>query len=194
MTDPYQHPRAIAALFSAYPGRWGICGGWAIDLFLNRPTRVHKDVDVAVLRQDQAVLQEGLTRQGWTMEQAHAGRLSPWRGEWLALPVHTLWCRNTGHEPDFVEILFNESAGDQLLVRRDTSIRLELERAFVRSVSGIPILAPEVVLLYKAKDFNDEANRQDFTHTWPALNSRQRDWLRYGLEQLHPGHPWLKGC
>ena len=44
---------SIATLLTPLPITWGFCGGWAIDLFLNRITRSHKDVDIAILRTDQ---------------------------------------------------------------------------------------------------------------------------------------------
>ncbi len=48
--------RPINHLMADFPGRWGFCGGWAIDLFLARPTRAHKDIDLAILRRDQRTL------------------------------------------------------------------------------------------------------------------------------------------
>jgi hypothetical protein len=32
---------------------WGFCGSWAIDLFLGQESRPHKEIDAAVLRQNQ---------------------------------------------------------------------------------------------------------------------------------------------
>ena len=40
--------------------QWGVAGGWAIDLFLNKETRPHKDIEVAILRRDQLVIKEEL--------------------------------------------------------------------------------------------------------------------------------------
>ena len=39
-------------IFAEYDRPWAVCGGWGIDLFLNRVTRPHEDVDFAVLRKD----------------------------------------------------------------------------------------------------------------------------------------------
>jgi hypothetical protein len=41
-----------------FSGHWWIAGGWAVDLFLGEQTRVHDDVDVAVLRRDEHELVE----------------------------------------------------------------------------------------------------------------------------------------
>jgi hypothetical protein len=55
---------------------------------------------------------------------------------------------------------------------------------------GIPYLAPEIQLLYKAKASRpkDEA---DFARTLPALNKKSRQWLAQSLALIHPDHPWL---
>ncbi|MCL4541605.1 MAG: hypothetical protein M1396_04620 [Chloroflexi bacterium] len=45
--------RPVATLLTDFDRPWFIAGGWAIDLFLGRQTRAHKDVEIAVLRQDQ---------------------------------------------------------------------------------------------------------------------------------------------
>ena len=93
---------SIAALFTPLPIIWGFCGGWAIDLFLNRTTRPHKDVDIAILRGDQRVVFDFLRQKDWTLEQAVDGKLLTFpRDEFLLLPVHTIWCRNTLARPDF---------------------------------------------------------------------------------------------
>lgn len=42
---------------------WFVAGGWAIDLFLDRVTREHSDIEIAVLREDQLALQRHLV--GW---------------------------------------------------------------------------------------------------------------------------------
>ncbi|HKP75078.1 MAG TPA: hypothetical protein VJT67_06010, partial [Longimicrobiaceae bacterium] len=75
----------VAELLQALRVPWVIAGGWAIDLALGRATRTHGDVDVAVLRRDQAVLREDLP--GWEFEKVMDGKLVPWpAGEWLELP------------------------------------------------------------------------------------------------------------
>jgi len=49
-------PSDVGRLLSGLTCPWWICGGWALDLFLNSETRRHDDLDVAVLRRDQAEL------------------------------------------------------------------------------------------------------------------------------------------
>ena len=44
MSQILETGRALAA----YRASWAITGGWALDLSLNRPTRTHADIDVAI--------------------------------------------------------------------------------------------------------------------------------------------------
>ncbi len=170
---------------------WCVCGGWAIDLFINRLSRPHKDVDFAIWRRDQLALCAYLTGRGWTLKKAINGQRLPWtEGEFIELPVHTIHCRNPNAQPDFIEILFNEMNGHYFLFRRNQSIKQPLADAMVQLESGIRILAPEIVLLYKAKNFSDK-ERSDFEIALPFLDFERRAWLREALLTIHPGHEWL---
>ena len=184
---------AIAGLMAEFERPWVFCGGWAVHLFLgDRCRRQHKDVDIAVLRRDQLAVQSYLRERGWTLEVAHAGVLTPWaEGEYLELPRHGIWCRNPAHEPDFVEVLLNEGDDALFRFRKDPSITLPLERAFLCSSSGLPFIAPEIALLYKSGSIEVEENAADFRTALPALDAGRRTWLRKALAQWQPGHPWL---
>lgn len=182
---------SITTLLSPLSVTWGFCGGWAIDLFLNRITRPHKDVDIAILRTDQRLIFDFLRQRGWMLEQAVEKKLIPiHKDEILTPPVHEIWCRNSGTDPDFLEVLLNESEGDQFLFRRNRSIRCLLNQAFVISPSGFPILAPEIALLYKSKALSP-IGRSDFQAVLPLLDAPRRQWLAQALHKLSPGHEWL---
>lgn len=171
----------------------GILRGWAIDLFLNCITRQHKDVDIAVWRTDQKLVFDFLRQKGWTLELAEDGQLIPLpEDEYISLPFHTVWCRNTNYSPDFLEILLNEAEEDKFLFRRDPSIQCPRSQAFMMSQSGLPILAPEIALLYKSKSPSRPKNRADFQTALPALNTSQRQWLAQALYKLSPEHEWLE--
>lgn len=180
-------------LFDDYDRLWVVCGGWAIDLFLNRITRPHKDVDFAVLRKDQLIIQEYLLSRGWILEKAVSGELVPWQQcEWIDLPVHTIWCKNPKAFPDFIELLFNEVDSTDFLFRRDTSITLPIEKMILLSASGIPILAPEIVLLYKSVRPEDPSAVADFKNVLPQLFSGAWNLLVNASDQLYSDHVWLK--
>jgi hypothetical protein len=169
---------------------WVFCGGWAIDLFLGRQTRAHKDVDIAVGRRDQLALQAYLTARGWRLQVAHGGELRDWpAGEYLELPRHGIWCRHPAADPHFLEVLLDE-IDDSFRFRRDQTVTRALDEAFVQSPGGLPILAPEVVLLYKSRSPGPD-DWADFRAVLPALDAGRRDWLRNALARTVPGHPWL---
>lgn len=187
--DPFARVTEVGAFLAAFPRPWFISGGWAIDLFLNRVTRNHEDVDVAVFRRDQRELQTYLA--GWTVEKVVEGRCEPWRdGEWLNLPVHEIHARRAREAPGDIEFLLNETEDDHWVFRRDARVLRPISKAALRTASGVPFLAPAIVLLYKAKDptAKDEA---DFERVRPRLGFTRRLWLRGALETTYPGHPWL---
>jgi hypothetical protein len=190
--EAFREPLSAAYIMRNFSSAWCICGGWAIDLFVNRVSRSHKDIDIAIWRNDQLALRSYLIAQNWTLEQAVAGQLHPWLdGEFLKLPIHTIWCRNLKAHPNFIEILFNEIKNNYFLFRRALSITYPLERVIVESKQGIPILAPEIVLLYKAKDSLNERNQNDFEVALPYLDEDRCAWLKEALIALHPEHRWL---
>jgi hypothetical protein len=187
--DSFARVTEVAAFLADFPRPWFISGGWAIDLFLNRVTRDHEDVDIAIFRRDQRDLRTYLA--DWTLEKVAERRREPWReGEWLNLPVHEIHARRAGETPGEIEFLLNEAADDHWVFRRDTRVQRPISRATMRTASGIPFLAPVIVLLYKAKDptAKDEA---DFQRVRPRLRFTRRLWLRGALETCYPGHPWL---
>jgi len=170
---------------------WFVCGGWAIDLFLGRATREHKDVDIAVARSDQAEVRDYLAGRGWGLEKAVDGELSLWSdGEILAPPVHTIWCRNDAHDPAFVELLLNEIDGERFRFRRDETVTRERGRMSFKSDAGLPVLAPEIVLLYKSS--RPEENAPDFRNAVALLSEESRAWLKHALDKVSARHPWAE--
>lgn len=55
---------------------------------------------------------------------------------------------------------------------------------------GIPLLAPEVVLLFKAKLMRTW-DAADFDTAAAVMGLERRSWLTDALEQSHPGHEWI---
>lgn len=167
-----------------------VAGGWALDLFLGRTTRPHHDVDVAILRRDQAVIQGHLA--GWSLrwvEPRSGGHFHRWHpGEWLAHPVHEIH----GTHPDgaTIELLLNEAVGEMWRFRRDRRIQRPLSLIGRTTPQGIPYLVPEVVLLYKAQEYR-EADAADFAKVRDDLDEEQRSWLAHAIGAAHGDHPWL---
>jgi aminoglycoside-2''-adenylyltransferase len=191
MSD-FSAPHEVRSLLSHLPCPWGVAGGWAIDLFLDRVTREHQDIEVAIFREDQLILQEYLFLRGWSFEHVRNGGFHPWvRGERLVLPVHEIWCRSGSGSLTRLEVLLNERVGETFVFRRDFRIKAPIERAFLRSNSGIPILAPEIVLLYKSKRATENKEQIDFANTLEALDVKTRQWLFESIAESDPEHQWL---
>jgi hypothetical protein len=181
----------VAFLLAELQCPWFICGGWAIDLFLGRVTREHKDVDIAVARNDQFEIRNYLISRGWDLRKAINGELHRWiDDEWLELPIHNVWCEKSGCDTDFLEILFNEIDEREFRFRRDQSIKVPIEQMSFRTASGLSVLAPEIVLLYKSND--PEGNEGDFNNAAPLLSVSSRRWLSSALSKTEPGHSWLE--
>ena len=197
MSDPSLPIHEKMDLLSAFPHPWMFAGGWAMDLFLGKVARAHKDVDIAIFREHQLALQQYLS--GWHMYVANSGSLESWEhGKYLSLPLHTLWAYKPGStgagsvevEPD-IEFLLNERDGSHWIFRRNPRITRPLTLTCLRTVGGIPYLAPEIVLLYKSKDAR-ESDHADFDVTVGSLSEKQKTWLREALKQQSPGHGWLE--
>jgi aminoglycoside-2''-adenylyltransferase len=183
----------VAALFRGFERPWFVAGGWAVDFLLDRVTREHGDIDVAVLRDDQIAVR-GLFA-GWKAEKVvpapGGGTREVWpENEELTLPVHEVWFSREEGAPRELEVLLNELVDGAWRFRRDPRIELPLEMLGVRSARGLPVLAPEVVLLYKAKAPR-ATDEDDFAAMLPALTRARRRWLAGALQLCHPGHPWI---
>jgi hypothetical protein len=175
-----------AALMAGFGAPWGVAGGWAVDLYLGRPTRPHADLDLAILRGDQQRLHAHLA--GWTLRKAVDGTLLPWDpGERLAPPLHEVHGRSPEGEP--LELLLNDHDGADWTYRRHPLVRCPLAEVILPSPAGVPVLCPAVVLLYKSRSPR-EADTADFASLLPVLPARRRRWLRAALAAAHPGHPW----
>lgn len=181
----------VASLLRDLPCEWYVCGGWAVDLFLGRATRAHKDVDVSVARRNQLEVRDYMNARGWRLEKAHDGRLIPWEeGEFLSPPLHTVWCRSDAHEPDFVEFQLDEIDDERFAFRRDASVTLTRARMSFETPSGVPVLAPELVLLYKSSATEEYAD--DFRNSVGALGAQARAWLKDALLKVYVRHAWVE--
>jgi hypothetical protein len=175
-----------ARLLEGFPARWWIAGGLALDLHIGRSTRVHEDVDVAVLRDDQLALRRQLD--GWDLRIAHEGRLEPWtEGCRLELPRHGLWARRDPAGPWELELLLQEHDDTVWRYRRDPAVAVPIAEIGLSTRTGLPYLRPEIVLLFKSRAPR-ERDEADLEAVLPALDpparARLRDWLP-------PGHAWL---
>jgi hypothetical protein len=167
---------------------WAIAGGWAIDLWLGAQTREHHDVEVVVKRQDQLALRAGLVNE-WELRclDPPGSAWKPWGGERIDLPAFQLQARSPSCELD---IFLETTRDDYWRFRRNARIERPMSEFTTITAAGIPIVRPEVQLLYMAKS-SEPKNAHDFAVTRPRLDDQAASWLARSLALAHPGHPWL---
>ena len=178
---------AVVDRFAGAPFRWWMSGGRALALHLGRTWRDHDDTDVGILRTDVAAAVARLG--GWDVQVAAAGRLTPWTDRPLTAERHenNVWCRPGPDAPWALDLTLNDGDESAWVSRRDPSITRPWAATILRSEGGVPYLAPELQLLFKAKGHRPKDDL-DAATVIPALDPDRRRWL---AEHLDAGHPWL---
>ena len=167
---------------------WAIAGGWAIDLFIGGQTRPHADIDIQIDHADAGILHASLP--GWLLYAAH-GVLDLWEtGTPLPDEIHNLWCRRPGRSWEF-QLMLGPSTETEWVYRRDNRIRRPRGEEVVH-IDGLPVIAPEIQLLYKARLPTLPKDEHDFAQALPRMSPAQRQWLADNLAMLDDDHPWIE--
>ncbi|OBR68937.1 hypothetical protein A7K91_15020 [Paenibacillus oryzae] len=177
----------IASLMKDYNYPWAIAGGWAIDLYIGNITRDHEDIEIVIFRDDQKKLQDYLV--GWNFKKVSYGEIEPWQlGERLELPIHETYAEESDNK---LEVLLNESEGNDWVFRRDNRIRKPKSEIILQSLNGVRYLCPEIVLLYKSKNprYKDQ---EDFKNINKLIETERKEWLINSLKTLYVEHPWIE--
>ena len=194
----------LVSFLSGFREPWYVAGGWAIDLYLQQGRRTHKDVDIAVFRQDQLAIQKYFLDKGWRLWKyvGDSEALELWSpGAKLELPDRGVLAEPVDAELGNMDILFSEKKGQHWWYHRDRWITHPIKTVGIHSSLGIPFLSPEIVLLFKAHhlytdDSSSLRHRQtdedDFQAVHKVLSATRRAWLKRAIISLYPGHPWLK--
>jgi len=195
---------------------YAICGGHAIDLFLDVKTRPHKDLDVSIFQEDRDKIISYMLNKGWDIYE-------PYGTEYLhkinnienqkRLKLN-IWCVKpnnphyifTEHENNtydvifdnseqsklnYIEFLFNTQNDGKFLYSRNHNIGLNLDEAILQD-RGIPYIAPEMVLLYKSTAIDNFDYQLDFENASIKMNDKQLMWLKDSLQIMFPnGHKWI---
>ncbi|MFH9377718.1 nucleotidyltransferase domain-containing protein [Streptomyces anulatus] len=181
-------PGEVAHRLAGISTPWCVAAGWALDLFRGRQTRDHGDIEIAI---PEAGFPEVRDRfPGYVFDAAGSGRI--WEDappETLAA-VHQTWLRDPATGNYLLDVFREPHDGDTWICRRDETIRLPYSEIVHHTQEGIPYLAPELVLLFKAKHARPK-DRRDFDATVPHLTGAQRATLEKLLARVHPGHAWL---
>jgi hypothetical protein len=131
---------------------------------------------------------------GWKFVTPFKKRLESWPPFMrLELPRHQAHAHREG---DFIDFLLTEFTQGIWRYRREPVILRGAERMSLRSDSetGIPFLAPELVLLFKSKNTGStdrSKDEVDFENIYPLLDDERRAWLRWALIATNPSHPWI---
>ena len=215
MMQQNQIPEKLKDFMAESNFPWAVCGGFALDLFLGRNIRPHGDIDLCLLEKDREAAKEYALGNGWRVYEFRGwGKVRPLGWGMPSDPGRNLMCVGDGcdlvkfypceeegmlyhqflhtgmKEFHYLEFLFNSTDGADLVLDQRSGVRRELSKAFLLR-DGIPYLAPEIVLLYKASNSENPAYQLDFDETYPALNQEQKIWFLRGMNLLYPqGHPW----
>jgi hypothetical protein len=182
------HPREAPPVMGRTGVLWWIAGGWALDLFLGSASRAHRDLDVGILRRDAPRVFAALP--GWQFFAAQGGTLSRCAAGTPGPLVNSLWARPAAESAWALELLLDDSADERWLFRRAPVIARPLRELVRHDAAGLPYLAPEIQLLYKANRPRPEDDA-DFARVAPRLERQARAWLRESLARVHPQHDWL---
>ena len=184
-------PPKVAQLLANIDAPWCVVGGWAIDLYLGRETREHEDIEIAVPRGFFPALRRRLEG-SFALHAVGDGevrRLAPA----TAYPAdrHQCWLLDEAANKWRLDIMQEPGDAELWVCRRDERLSQPRARIQALSTDGIPYLAPEAVLLFKAK-YKRPKDEADFANCLPVLSADARHWLAEGLALVHPGHAWIE--
>ena len=98
--------------------------------------------------------------------------------------------RRAEGDPAEFEFFLNNASGELWRCRRNLEITRPVEEISLTASAGIPILAPEIQLLYKAKGHRPK-DEHDFRQALPRLDAAQRAWLKAALPSCYGEDPWI---
>ena len=176
-------PTVIAGRLAGVDVPWCVAAGWALDLFPGEQTRPHGDIEITVPANSFPAVAARFADCGFAV--AHRGELLPVTENSLRLG-HQTWAYERSAGRWRLDVFREPHDGDVWIYRRDNRIRRPYRSLVERTPDGIPYLAPEVALLFKAKDPRDK-DEADFRGVLPLLGPERRRWL---MEALPPDHPW----
>ena len=184
--DPWR-PEDVARLLAGLSVPWYVAAGWALDLFRGEQTREHEDLEIGVPAIAFGAVRDALA--GYNFEVAGSGRLWPLDSPAFHV-MHQTWVSDPGTGQYKLDIFREPQHDGAWVCRRDETIRMPYQETIRRTGDGIPYLAPEIVLLFKAKGARAK-DQADFDSVLPLLDPDAVGWLRRVLGRAHPGHAWI---
>ena len=165
---------------------WAFAAGWAIELFVGGEPRPHDDLEIVVRRESFPAVQDALPELEWFV----VGDGAAWPLDGAPEEPFQTWGREGANGLWRIDVFRDRWEGDTWVCRRDPAIRRPVAEVIDRTGDGVPYLAPEVVLLFKAKAAR-EKDELDLERALPLLEPARRAWLADALRLVHPGHAWI---
>jgi hypothetical protein len=182
-------PSDVARHLAGIAVPWCVAAGWALDLFRGQQTREHGDIEIAIPAASFPLVRDRFP--GYAFDGAGSGRIWQDATPEVLAATHQTWLRDLVTGNYLLDIFREPHDGDTTWIcRRDETIRFPYRDVIHRTNDGIPYLAPELVLLFKAK-LTRPKDQADFDGTIPHMTPAQRATLAGLLARAHPRHPWL---
>lgn len=196
---------------------YAICGGFAIDLFLDIETRKHGDIDVLAYWNDRNAIISYMQSIGWdSYEMCGGGKvhhITDINDQFLLKrnifcikldcdlvqfedsndkDIYFINFDHKGQEKmNFIEFLFNDKTETHFLYARNENVKREINKAILFN-DEISYLAPELILLYKSTDTERTENQADYDNAIQKMSQAQKEWLINALKIMNPkGHKWI---
>jgi hypothetical protein len=181
-------PGEVADRLSGIDTPWYVAAGWALDLFRGVQTRTHGDIEIAIPAAGFPEVRERFPE--YVFYAVGSGRpLASAAPEALA-ETHQTWLHDPKTGNYLLDVFREPHDGDTWICRHNSTIRLPYSDVILRTRDGIPFLAPELVLLFKAKHVRPK-DQADFDRTIPHMTGAQRKILAELVARTYPGHRWL---
>jgi hypothetical protein len=181
-------PSQVAEHLAGIATPWCVAAGWALDLFRGRQTREHGDIEIAIPATAFPEIRDRFP--GHAFDAVSSGRVWEEPSPRVLAATHQTWLRDRATGNYLLDVFREPHDGETWIFRHDDAIRLPYNEIIHHTPGGIPYLAPELVLLFKAKHARPK-DQADFDETIPHLTPAQRQTLAGFLARAHPGHHWL---
>ena len=166
---------------------WAVAAGWAIELYVGGEPREHEDLELAIARSSFPVVRAALPELEWYGV-----------GDGLVTPIddasdelHQTWGLDRSAGCWRLDVFREPWEGDTWVCRRDPALRRPVAEAIEHTRDGIPYLAPELVLLFKAKHAAARRIRRTWRERCRSSSRPGGSWLGDALRLVHPGHEWI---
>lgn len=182
-------PPQLGELMEGFPAPWWVVGGYAVEAFTG-VRRFHEDIDLVVFADQVPALRSQFagvfhlwSNHGGTFRIIDDDRPEPLH------PLSQVWMRRDARSPWRVDCILNPSRDGRWQSRHDESLVADLDEVTWVADDGLRYLAPEVVMLFKARQRRAKDDI-DLGNVWPLLDEPRRAWLRAAVRRTYPDHPW----